>query len=118
MLRVPLVLCLAVFTLATGPAALAASLAKCPAPSIGNSTSGWAIGTPSKVAGDTTSSIARRTWISSPAAAAIHELYEQTDGLIGDSILSFDPVRRAWQQTWVTNGGTLMVLTGVFRRTA
>ena len=43
---------------------------------------------------------------------AIHELYEQNDGLIGDSILSYDPVRRHWQQTWVTNRGSLMVLVG------
>ena len=46
---------------------------------------------------------------------AVHELYEQTDGLIGDSILSFDPVRKVWQQTWVNNGGGLMVLTGAFK---
>jgi hypothetical protein len=43
---------------------------------------------------------------------AIHELYEQNDGLIGDSILSYDPVRKHWQQTWVTNRGALMVITG------
>jgi hypothetical protein len=46
---------------------------------------------------------------------AIHELYEQTDGLIGDSILSYDPVRKRWQQTWVTNRGSLMVLWGDFQ---
>jgi hypothetical protein len=45
---------------------------------------------------------------------AIHELYEQTDGLVGDSILSYDPVRKQWQQTWVTNRGSLMVLWGNF----
>ena len=49
------------------------------------------------------------------AGCAIHELYEQTDGLIGDSILSYDPVRRQWQQTWVTNRGAIMVLYGGFR---
>jgi hypothetical protein len=43
---------------------------------------------------------------------AIHELYEQNDGLIGDSILSYDAVRKQWQQTWVTNRGALMVLWG------
>ena len=43
---------------------------------------------------------------------AIHELYEQNDGLIGDSILSYDPVRKQWQQTWVTNRGAIMVLWG------
>lgn len=46
---------------------------------------------------------------------AIHELYEQTDGLVGDSILSYDPVRKQWQQTWVTNRGSLMVLWGGFK---
>jgi hypothetical protein len=45
---------------------------------------------------------------------AIHELYEQTDGLIGDSILSYDPMRKQWQQTWVTNRGSIMVLWGTF----
>jgi hypothetical protein len=45
---------------------------------------------------------------------AIHELYEQNDGLIGDSILSYDPVLKQWQQTWVTNRGSLMVLLGNF----
>lgn len=46
---------------------------------------------------------------------AIHELYEQADGLVGDSILSYDQVRKQWQQTWVTNRGTLMVLWGNFK---
>jgi hypothetical protein len=46
---------------------------------------------------------------------AIHELYEQNDGLIGDSILSYDAVRKQWQQTWVTNRGSLMVITGNFK---
>ena len=46
---------------------------------------------------------------------AVHELYEQEDGLIGDSILSYDPVRKAWQQTWVTNRGSIMVISGNFR---
>ena len=46
---------------------------------------------------------------------AIHELYEQNDGLIGDSILSYDAVRKQWQQTWVTNRGAIMVLWGDFK---
>ena len=46
---------------------------------------------------------------------AVHELYEQNDGLVGDSILSYDPVRKQWQQTWVTNSGSLMVLWGNFQ---
>ncbi len=46
---------------------------------------------------------------------AIRELYEQTDGLVGDSILSYDPVRKQWQQTWVTNRGAIMMLWGNFK---
>jgi len=49
---------------------------------------------------------------------AIHELYEQTDGLVGDSILSYDPVRKQWQQTWVTNRGSIMVIVGQFKNGA
>jgi hypothetical protein len=46
---------------------------------------------------------------------AIRELYEQHDGLVGDSILSYDPVRKQWQQTWVTNFGSIMMLWGNFK---
>ncbi|MEO8385140.1 MAG: hypothetical protein ABI583_07860 [Betaproteobacteria bacterium] len=49
------------------------------------------------------------------AGCAIHELYEQRDGLIGDSILSYDAVRKVWQQTWVDNHGSLMVNSGAFK---
>ena len=66
----------------------------------------------------TPGSIARARIDPIAGGCAIHELYEQTDGLIGDSILSFDPVRKAWQQTWVTNYGSLMVLSGVFKNGA
>jgi len=68
-----------------------------------------------EVVGDTTKSIARTHVDHIAGGCAIHELYEQTDGLIGDSILSFDPVRKVWQQTWVTNGGSLLTLTGAFK---
>ncbi|MFT3695073.1 MAG: hypothetical protein QM831_18190 [Kofleriaceae bacterium] len=70
-----------------------------------------------EVVGDTSKSIARTHVDLIAGGCAVHELYEQTDGLIGDSILSFDPVKKAWQQTWTTNGGSLMVLNtnGVFK---
>jgi hypothetical protein len=61
------------------------------------------------------SSIARARVEPIAQGCAIHELYEQTDGLVGDSILSYDPVRRQWQQTWVTNRGSIMVLWGNFK---
>lgn len=60
-------------------------------------------------------SIARAQITSLVDGCALHERYEQTDGLVGDSILSFDPVRRQWQQTWVTNRGSIMVLWGELR---
>jgi Protein of unknown function (DUF1579) len=46
---------------------------------------------------------------------AVHELYEQTDGLIGDSFLSYDKFAKHWQQTWITNFGGFMFLTGNFK---
>jgi hypothetical protein len=65
--------------------------------------------------GDTKASVARAHVDLIAAGCAVHERYEQTDGLIGDSILSFDPVRKRWQQTWVTNYGSLMVISGQFK---
>jgi hypothetical protein len=59
-----------------------------------------------------TTSIARAHVDPIAGGCAVHELYEQTDGLIGDSILSYDPVRKQWQQTWVTNRGAIMVIYG------
>jgi hypothetical protein len=43
---------------------------------------------------------------------AIREVYEQTDGLRGESINTYDPARRVWHQTWVTNRGQLLLLEG------
>ena len=63
----------------------------------------------------TPGSIARARIDPIAAGCAIHELYEQGDGLIGDSILSYDAVKKAWQQTWVTNMGATMVLIGAFK---
>ena len=60
-------------------------------------------------------SIARAHVDAIAQGCALHELYEQEDGLIGDSILSYDPVRKAWQQTWVTNRGSIMAIAGEFK---
>jgi hypothetical protein len=49
------------------------------------------------------------------AGCALHELYEQTDGLVGDSFLSYDSITKKWQQTWLTNFGAYMFLTGTFK---
>ncbi|HUJ27884.1 MAG TPA: hypothetical protein VLW85_17790 [Myxococcales bacterium] len=48
------------------------------------------------------------------AGCVVHELYQQFDGLVGDSFLSYDPMARRWQQTWVTNFGSYMLITGNF----
>jgi len=48
------------------------------------------------------------------AGCVVHELYEQTDGLIGDSFVSYDSITKQWQQTWLTNFGAYMFLTGTF----
>jgi hypothetical protein len=116
MLRVPLGICLTVATLATVPAAFAAASApKCPDPGYRQFDFWLGDWDTFEVVGDTGTSIARTHVDLIAAGCGVHELYEQTDGLIGDSILSFDPVRQAWQQTWITNGGSLMVLTGAFK---
>ena len=44
----------------------------------------------------------------------LHELYEQNDGLVGESYSIYDAARRVWHQTWVTNRGLLLVLEGRF----
>jgi hypothetical protein len=62
-----------------------------------------------------TASVARTRVDPIAAGCAVHELYEQTDGLIGDSILSYDATRKQWQQTWVTNRGSLMQIYGDFK---
>jgi hypothetical protein len=48
------------------------------------------------------------------AGCAVQELSEQTDGLIGDSFLSYDAITKKWQQTWLTNFGAFMFLSGTF----
>jgi len=115
MSRFSLICALAVATLAGGPAALAASASKCPAPEFRQFDFWLGDWDTFEVVGDTATSIARAHIDPIAGGCAVHELYEQTDGLIGDSILSFDPVRKVWQQTWVTNGGSLMVLAGAFK---
>jgi hypothetical protein len=62
-----------------------------------------------------TASIARARVDAIAGGCGVHELYEQNDGLIGDSILSYDAVRKQWQQTWVTNRGGLMQIYGTFK---
>lgn len=113
--RVPQVLCLVAASLTAAFAAPQAPGAGCPAPEYRQFDFWLGDWDTFEVVGDTTTSTARARVDLIAGGCAVHELYEQTDGLIGDSILSFDPVRKVWQQTWVTNGDGLMVLTGAFK---
>lgn len=43
---------------------------------------------------------------------ALREVYEQADGLVGESFSTYDAGRRVWHQSWVTNRGELLLLDG------
>ena len=49
---------------------------------------------------------------------ALREVYEQTDGLVGQSFTTYDAARKIWHQTWVTNGGALLQIDGRFEGNA
>jgi hypothetical protein len=62
----------------------------------------------------TSASVARAHVTAILGGCVVHELYEQGDGLIGDSFLSYDGAKKMWQQTWVTNYGSIMQIQGNF----
>ncbi|MEP6741021.1 MAG: hypothetical protein ABJB61_00875 [bacterium] len=43
---------------------------------------------------------------------ALREVYEQRDGLKGESFTIYDSSRQVWHQSWVTNRGQLLMLEG------
>jgi hypothetical protein len=43
---------------------------------------------------------------------ALREVYEQNDGMRGESFSAYDATRRVWHQSWVTNRGELLLLDG------
>jgi hypothetical protein len=45
----------------------------------------------------------------------LHEQYETPAGYRGESLNVHDAGRRVWHQTWVDNGGTLLLLEGSLR---
>jgi hypothetical protein len=45
---------------------------------------------------------------------ALREVYEQTDGLVGQSFSLYDASRKVWHQSWVTNHGQLLTIEGRF----
>jgi len=46
---------------------------------------------------------------------ALREVYEGTDGLVGESFTIYDASRKLWHQTWVTNRGQLLEIEGRFQ---
>jgi hypothetical protein len=46
---------------------------------------------------------------------AVREVYEQSDGMRGESFSMYDSSRNAWHQSWVTNRGELLLLDGNLR---
>jgi hypothetical protein len=46
---------------------------------------------------------------------ALREVYEQRDGLTGQSFTIYDATRKVWHQSWVTNRGQLLVLEGAMQ---
>jgi hypothetical protein len=64
---------------------------------------------------DQTKIVARNHVTSMVDGCALREVYEQNDGLRGESINTFDTGRRIWHQTWVTNRGQLLLLRGRFQ---
>jgi hypothetical protein len=46
---------------------------------------------------------------------ALRERYEQSDGLVGQSVTAYDASRKLWHQTWVTNRGQILQIEGRFQ---
>ena len=43
---------------------------------------------------------------------AVREVYDQSDGMRGESFSTYDAARTSWHQSWVTNHGTMLLLDG------
>ena len=43
---------------------------------------------------------------------ALRESYQDVDGMVGESLNVYDAGRKAWQQTWATNRGQVLLLDG------
>jgi hypothetical protein len=44
----------------------------------------------------------------------LHERYKTATGYSGESLNTYDAARKVWHQTWVDNGGLLLLLDGHF----
>ena len=58
--------------------------------------------------------IARNQVTPMAGGCALREVYQQDDGLLGESFSMYDAGRRVWHQSWVTNRGQLLLLEGAF----
>lgn len=56
--------------------------------------------------------VARNRVTSILDGCALLEVYEQRDGLHGQSFTIYDTTRKVWHQSWVTNRGQLLTLEG------
>ena len=65
---------------------------------------------------DSTKIIARNRVTPMLDGCALREVYEQKNGLRGESFSTYDAARRLWHQSWVTNRGTLLLLDGRLQR--
>lgn len=59
-----------------------------------------------------TKAIARNHVTPMAGGCALREVYQQNDGLLGESFSMYDAGRRVWHQSWVTNRGQLLLLEG------
>lgn len=61
---------------------------------------------------DSTKIIARNHVSRMLDGCAIREVYDQYDGMHGESFSMYDAARDVWHQSWVTNGGKLLLMDG------
>jgi hypothetical protein len=61
---------------------------------------------------DTSKVVARNRVTRILDGCALREVYQQNDGLVGESYSLWDASRGVWHQSWVTNRGTLLLLEG------
>lgn len=62
--------------------------------------------------GDTVHVTARNRVTPMVGGCALREVYEQRDGLVGESFSTYDAARGVWHQSWVTNRGSLLLMDG------
>jgi hypothetical protein len=61
---------------------------------------------------DSTKIVARNQVTVILDGCVLREVYQQTDGLVGESFSLYDASRGGWHQSWVTNRGALLLLDG------